>query len=333
MEEVRPVVKAAKVLCLVENDLIHFCGSKAREEPIWNENARSEEADDAGAVEALCATDFKRALGLARQWDFDWSCGAPKPAQAEDMKNEICGACGGGDKPESGEDHRPAGVELEPGVRRDGNSDGGRAGCRFEMREEFWDKRQREDSGKGAGPKCETVACGDAWSEFEAQSERSCDGVSLPQAGNDNRRSCTSEGFKERGEGGEWHGSGLPRSVGICCGNRVFETLKLVGGETFVAENGKQEPFARIAEEAVQDVTDLGAARLVLGNAGPVDEGATLLPMLDVPFLFKDANGCEHGVVGQRFAVGQVRNQISDGRFSTAPQDFHEPELGLCQRI
>ncbi len=80
-------------------------------------------------------------------------------------------------------------------------------------------------------------------------------------------------------------------------------------------------------------MTDLGAACLLLGDAGAVNEGAALLPVLHVAFLLEDTDSGEDRVIGQRFALRHGGNQIGDGGFAAAPEDLHEPELSFGQRI
>ena len=80
MKQIGPIVASAEMFRLVKDDLIEFAGSEACEEPIRNEDARGEEADDAGAIEVLRAADFKKAFALEKSRDFDWSCGAPEAA-------------------------------------------------------------------------------------------------------------------------------------------------------------------------------------------------------------------------------------------------------------
>ena len=67
LEEVGPVVVAAEVLGFVEDDLLEFAGCDTGEEPLGNEDARREKADDAGAVEhargADCDALARDALG------------------------------------------------------------------------------------------------------------------------------------------------------------------------------------------------------------------------------------------------------------------------------
>ena len=94
------------------------------------------------------------------------------------------------------------------------------------------------------------------------------------------------------------------RCVVGCAVDRVFETLELGGGDFVVAEEGEEEALAGVSEEATHHVTDLGAARFLLGYAGAVEEGSTFLAVADVALLLEDADGGEDGVVGQRGALG-----------------------------
>jgi hypothetical protein len=77
------------------------------------------------------------------------------------------------------------------------------------------------------------------------------------------------------------------------CGDGIFETLELVGCHLAVAEEGEHEALGGVVEEAVEEVADLGAAGVVLGDAGAVEEGAALLAVVDVAFLLQDADGGE----------------------------------------
>jgi len=57
LEKVGPVIVAAEVLGFVEDDLLEFAGCDTGQEPLGNEDARREKADDAGAIEHARGAD------------------------------------------------------------------------------------------------------------------------------------------------------------------------------------------------------------------------------------------------------------------------------------
>jgi hypothetical protein len=56
--EIGPVVETAEVLGLMENDLIELSLCEAHEQPIRNEDAWGEEADDTGAIQIMRGADL-----------------------------------------------------------------------------------------------------------------------------------------------------------------------------------------------------------------------------------------------------------------------------------
>ncbi|MGA8672716.1 MAG: hypothetical protein WB679_22765 [Terracidiphilus sp.] len=56
--EIGPVIETAEVFCLMENDLIELSLSEAHEQPIRNEDAWGEEADDTGAIQIMRGADL-----------------------------------------------------------------------------------------------------------------------------------------------------------------------------------------------------------------------------------------------------------------------------------
>ena len=116
LQKVGPVVAAAEMFRLVENDLVEFAGCEAREEPIGNKDAGREEADDAGAVDVRRGADLKAAARDAGWGEIDGGGGTPERVQAEGMEKQVCGARGRCEEPNGGDDEGPAGIELEPCV-------------------------------------------------------------------------------------------------------------------------------------------------------------------------------------------------------------------------
>jgi hypothetical protein len=56
--EIGPVVETAEVFGLMENDLIELSLTEAHEQPIRNEDAWGEEADDTGAIQIMRGADL-----------------------------------------------------------------------------------------------------------------------------------------------------------------------------------------------------------------------------------------------------------------------------------
>ena len=85
-------------------------------------------------------------------------------------------------------------------------------------------------------------------------------------------------------------------------------------------------------KNTLEHMADLGAAGLLLGDAGAVEKGPALLAMPDVALLFEDANGGEDGGVGERRSTGELADEVGDGGLSAGPEEPHESELGFGQR-
>jgi hypothetical protein len=69
--------------------------------------------------------------------------------------------------------------------------------------------------------------------------------------------------------------------------------VEFFGGDVAFAEEREHELLTGVVEEAMEDVAYLGAAGVVLGDAGAVEEGSALLAVLDVALLLEDADGGE----------------------------------------
>jgi hypothetical protein len=90
----------------------------------------------------------------------------------------------------------------------------------------------------------------------------------------------------------DWMGLDFVRSklVGEF-GDGFFEAPDFVGGDFVVSQEGKQEAFAGVAEEALENVANFGAAGFVFANGGAVKEGAAFLAVNHIAFVFKDPDG------------------------------------------
>src|SRR5580698_3283116 len=109
---------------------------------------------------------------------------------------------------------------------------------------------------------------------------------------------------------GRKHGSDLPLRVGRGGSDGFFETRQFFGRKFFIAQQRKQEAFAGVSEEAIQDVSNLGAAGFWLADAGGVEKSSALLAMLDIALLLEDADCGEDGVVSQGLALGQIGDEV-----------------------
>ena len=80
--------------------------------------------------------------------------------------------------------------------------------------------------------------------------------------------------------------------------------------------------LARVAKKTAEDVANLRLAGLTLGHGRGVEEGATLLAMLDVALLLEDPQCGQDRVVGQGFVGGDGGYQVADGRLAAVPEQL-----------
>ncbi len=71
--------------------------------------------------------------------------------------------------------------------------------------------------------------------------------------------------------------------------------------------------------------------RVTLPEHGDVDKCPSFFLVRNAAFMFEDAQGGEHRVVGKPWGAAQGRGDFADGRALLAPQHIHEPELGVGQ--
>jgi hypothetical protein len=107
------------------------------------------------------------------------------------------------------------------------------------------------------------------------------------------------------------------------------QAIQFAGVNTLILENVEHEQFVGIAEEAVYQVTDLGAGCLLAFDQRRVYVGAAIFHVLYVALLFKNTDGGEHRVVGQRRFLGKMIDHVLDGGWALFPQDFHEPQFSF----
>ena len=69
-----------------------------------------------------------------------------------------------------------------------------------------------------------------------------------------------------------------------------------------------------IAEEAADQMANLGAAGFLFGDQCAKDVGAAVFVVADIAFAFEDANGGKDGVVGEG-GVRPAARRESAGRF------------------
>ena len=70
-------------------------------------------------------------------------------------------------------------------------------------------------------------------------------------------------------------------------------------------------------------------AGLIAGDAGLIEEGAAVLIVFEVAFVFEDAEGGEDGGVGEGRIGGQGVEDVLDPAGSAVPEDVHKPEFGF----
>jgi hypothetical protein len=100
--------------------------------------------------------------------------------------------------------------------------------------------------------------------------------------------------------------------------------LELFRGDVSFAEEREHEALAGVVEEAVEDVADFGAAGIVFGYAGAVEEGAAFQAVLHVALLLKDTDGGEDRGVGEGRMGGKGRDEVADERLAALPEDTHD---------
>jgi len=72
-------------------------------------------------------------------------------------------------------------------------------------------------------------------------------------------------------------------------------------------------------------LADGALAGLIAGDAGLIEEGAAVLIVFEVAFVFEDADGgVREGRIG-----GQGVEDVLDPAGSAVPEDVHKPEFGF----
>ena len=117
------------------------------------------------------------------------------------------------------------------------------------------------------------------------------------------------------------------RSLGLL--DQLPETFHFGGAEFFCIQEIEDELFGGVLEEAAEDLANGALAGLVAGNAGLIEEGASVLFVLEIAFVFEDAEDREDGGVGGGRVGRKGIENVFDGGGTTVPEDVHEPELGF----
>ena len=169
LQQIGPVVAAAQVLRFMEDNVLEFAGREALKEPVGDEDARCEEADDAGAVKQARGADLNRTTprrdGGKKRTEArihrNRSGGPPKLTQAQRMEGKIGGTIDGSEEPESSDGECPTTVELERSFVCNGPKRGSRCyGSGGGMCEEG-PKWKSGDKSKGRGPEAKALRGGD----------------------------------------------------------------------------------------------------------------------------------------------------------------------------
>jgi len=122
LDEVGPVVAAAEMFGFVENDLPEFGGRETGEQPLRNEDARGEKADDAGAVECLRRANVYAGVAEMNESvgkdsiDLDRLRSLPQLPQPDGVCDECRRSNEGSDQPECRDGISPTSVYLEESV-------------------------------------------------------------------------------------------------------------------------------------------------------------------------------------------------------------------------
>jgi hypothetical protein len=106
--------------------------------------------------------------------------------------------------------------------------------------------------------------------------------------------------------------------------DHFFETFDFGTGELFALQKIVDELFGRVVKEAVEELAEGTLAGFLAGHGGGIDEGAPVFLVLEVAFVFEDAEGGEDGVVGERGIVGEGFEDVADGGGTARPEDIHE---------
>jgi hypothetical protein len=69
---------------------------------------------------------------------------------------------------------------------------------------------------------------------------------------------------------------------GFSLGDCLFQAGEFVDADVVAAEEGEHETFAAVAEEAADHVADFVLLGVLFEDAGGVEEGPALLPVVDV---------------------------------------------------
>ena len=92
LEEVGPVVAAAEMFGFVEDDLPELGRREARKQPVRNEDARREKANDAGSIKGLDRADFDAGnAAMSEAVDFNRLGSLPQLPQPEGVHDECAG--------------------------------------------------------------------------------------------------------------------------------------------------------------------------------------------------------------------------------------------------